>query len=91
MLACDSRYFWNKNSYQPFRENDIDVKWYTPIICGYVGYCNEPLGATNVEITLISRRQTLRAGTRVNVRGLDDFGNVANFVETEQIVKINQF
>ena len=26
------------------------------------------------------------AGTRFNARGLDDEGNVANFVETEQIV-----
>jgi len=31
----------------------------------------------------------LRAGTRLNVRGIDDDGNVSNFVEQEQIVKIN--
>ena len=30
----------------------------------------------------------MRTGTRLNVRGLDDDGNVGNFVETEQIVKI---
>ncbi len=43
-----------------------------------------------MEVVLISRRQHLRTGTRMNVRGLDDDGNVANFVETEQILKIGQ-
>jgi hypothetical protein len=28
----------------------------------------------------------LHAGTRYNARGLDDEGNVANYVETEQIM-----
>jgi hypothetical protein len=32
---------------------------------------------------MISRRQHLRSGTRMNIRGIDDDGNVANFVETE--------
>lgn len=47
--------------------------------------------------SLISRRSRFRAGffhiylttrTRFNMRGIDDSGNVANFVETEQIVEI---
>jgi synaptojanin len=28
----------------------------------------------------------MRVGTRFNIRGVNDDGNVANFVETEQIV-----
>lgn len=36
-------------------------------------------------VTLISRLSCLRAGTRFNARGIDDDGNVANFVETETI------
>lgn len=44
-----------------------------------------------MELILISRRSRLRAGTRYNARGVDDDGNVANFVETEQIVYINKF
>ena len=87
-LACDPRYFWNRNNYQGFRENNISVKWYTPVICGYVGYTIEPVGNFNVEFVVISRRHVKRAGTRLNVRGLDDDGNVANQVETEQIVKL---
>ncbi|KAL4974356.1 SacI homology domain-containing protein [Aspergillus desertorum] len=37
-------------------------------------------------LTLISRLSSRRAGTRFNTRGLDDDGNVANFVETETIL-----
>lgn len=36
-------------------------------------------------LTLISRLSCRRAGTRFNARGIDDDGNVANFVETETI------
>lgn len=39
-----------------------------------------------VEFALVSRRSALHAGTRFNVRGSDDEGNPANFVETEQIL-----
>lgn len=38
---------------------------------------------------LISRRSTKRAGTRLFCRGIDNQGNVSNFVETEQIVEYN--
>ncbi|PWN50510.1 hypothetical protein IE53DRAFT_368846 [Violaceomyces palustris] len=36
-------------------------------------------------VSLISRLSWKRAGTRFNTRGVDDDGNVANFVETETI------
>ena len=36
-------------------------------------------------VTLISRLSCMRAGTRFNARGIDDDGNVANFVESETI------
>ena len=35
----------------------------------------------------MSRRCCFRAGTRLFTRGIDVQGNVANFVETEQIVE----
>lgn len=34
-------------------------------------------------LTIVSRQSSRRAGTRFNSRGIDDHGNVANFVETE--------
>jgi len=37
--------------------------------------------------TLISRRSCHRAGTRYNIRGIDTDGQIANFIETEQIVE----
>jgi hypothetical protein len=39
------------------------------------------------DYVLLSRRCVYRAGTRFNVRGVDPEGQVANFVETEQIVQ----
>lgn len=41
--------------------------------------------AASASLTLISRLSCKRAGTRFNSRGIDDDGNVANFVETETI------
>lgn len=43
------------------------------------------------DFVLISRRNVLRAGTRFNMRGIDEKGNVANFVETEQIVHYGDY
>ncbi|KKK21475.1 hypothetical protein ARAM_004639 [Aspergillus rambellii] len=40
-------------------------------------------------LTLISRQSSRRAGTRFNARGIDDDGNVANFVETETILWVS--
>jgi hypothetical protein len=39
-----------------------------------------------ITITLISRRSFAMAGTRYNARGLDENGNVANYVETELLI-----
>jgi len=38
------------------------------------------------DIVLVSRRSKYRAGTRYKRRGVDEDGNCANYVETEQIV-----
>jgi hypothetical protein len=40
-----------------------------------------------VTVTLIARRAPSRGGTRHWRRGTDPMGNVANFVETEQILE----
>lgn len=41
-------------------------------------------------MTLIARLSCRRAGTRFNSRGIDDDGNVANFVETETVFCTDQ-
>ncbi|OBA23895.1 hypothetical protein METBIDRAFT_30265 [Metschnikowia bicuspidata var. bicuspidata NRRL YB-4993] len=42
-------------------------------------------GSRSDTISIISKQSWKRAGTRFNARGIDDDGNVANFVETEFI------
>ncbi len=44
--------------------------------------------STPVDLVVISRRSKDRAGLRFQRRGIDQGGNVANFVETEQIIRI---
>jgi hypothetical protein len=44
-----------------------------------------------VAVTLIARRCTRRIGTRMWRRGADKDGNVANFVETEQVLEAEGF
>lgn len=42
-------------------------------------------------LTIISRRSTKRSGLRYLRRGIDDDGNCANFVETEQIISASDW
>ncbi|KAJ9650421.1 Inositol-1,4,5-trisphosphate 5-phosphatase 1 [Neophaeococcomyces mojaviensis] len=66
----------------------------TSVIRGYAGTLTIPTSANPIRstksnypatLTVISRLSARRAGTRFNARGIDDDGNVANFVETETI------
>jgi len=52
-------------------------------MCGGVETYRNP--NDDIELWLISRLSCERAGTRFNVRGVNDDGAVANFVETEQV------
>lgn len=74
-----------------------DSRILTCVIRGFVESMTIPRPATKMEsatrqtglpayLTLISRLSCRRAGTRFNARGIDDDGNVANFVETETII-----
>ncbi|KAG0337041.1 inositol polyphosphate 5-phosphatase [Podila horticola] len=56
------------------------------VIQGYVGCQSFRTANTQGQISVISRLSSRRAGTRYNTRGIDDNGNVANFVETETIL-----
>jgi synaptojanin len=69
--------------------------WITPIIRGckflnkkkVVSIKTIKLNDNEVRISLFSRQSPKRIGTRLNVRGIDEIGNVVNFVETEQILE----
>lgn len=86
IIASDNRYFWNLNLYKDFQEQSVDIRWFTPLIQGYIGIDQGKLEGREILVALISRRSHMRSGTRYNARGIDDSGNVANFVETEQIL-----
>ncbi|CUA69373.1 hypothetical protein RSOLAG22IIIB_03896 [Rhizoctonia solani] len=77
----------------PSERDDLDMCHFIILaIQGYVGLHSIPLLAapssgspTIATIGMISRLGWKRAGTRFNTRGVDDDGNVANFVETETL------
>src|SRR5579871_1171814 len=58
----------------------------TAVIRGHAASTRCRIGLTPGTMTLISRLSCRRAGTRFNARGIDDEGNVANFVETETLL-----
>ncbi|OWB61676.1 phosphatidylinositol phosphate phosphatase activity protein [[Candida] boidinii] len=62
-----------------------DNKFLTTVIRGFAETLHTSIGEEQVNLTIISKQSWKRAGTRFNVRGVDDDGNVANFVETELI------
>lgn len=87
-------YMWNtflmdellkfKSNLDPFTQNVLDEnKILTTVIRGFSQTVAVPGGS----FTIISKQSWKRAGTRFNARGIDDYGNVANFVETELIFR----
>ncbi|KAH6648464.1 SacI homology domain-containing protein [Truncatella angustata] len=76
------------------RESLDASRFLTSAIRGFCSTLNIPQAAAPMRaarsglpslLTVISRLSCRRAGTRFNSRGIDDDGNVANFVETETI------
>uniref|UniRef100_A0A2C9LFQ1 Phosphatidylinositol-3-phosphatase SAC1 n=1 Tax=Biomphalaria glabrata TaxID=6526 RepID=A0A2C9LFQ1_BIOGL len=59
-------------------------------MCGGVEIRTIYAGHRQAKACLISRLSCERAGTRFNVRGTNDDGNVANFVETEQVIFLDE-
>lgn len=61
-------------------------RFLTTVIRGFAQSVRAVIGAKTALLTVISKQSWKRTGTRFNVRGVDDNGNVANFVETETIL-----
>ncbi|XP_076813985.1 phosphatidylinositol-3-phosphatase SAC1-like [Clavelina lepadiformis] len=83
---ADPRFFWNRHALREFLERPELERFTTPIVQGFVSITSCFVKGRTFDLVLISRRSTLRAGTRYNVRGTDSNGNAANFVETEQML-----
>ena len=90
-LRCDDRFFWNRSACREIVAAGAHELVY-PMINGFVRTADVNSSSSNgvtfpaLSLVLISRRACTRVGTRFNVRGADADGNVANFVETEQII-----
>jgi len=60
-------------------------EWLLKVMCGGVEIRTVYVSQRQAKACVISRLSCERAGTRFNVRGVNDFGHVANFAETEQV------
>ncbi|XP_060527296.1 phosphatidylinositol-3-phosphatase SAC1 [Cylas formicarius] len=83
---ADNRFVWNGYLLEQFRAS-LFKKFSLPIIHGFVSINNCVINGQSFTWAIVSRRSIHRAGTRWFKRGVDLDGNVANFVETEQIVE----
>lgn len=85
MSASDERFFWNKHMIEGITALN-DKTWILPIIQGFVQVEQCVIGNDCFTLALVSRRSRHRAGTRYKRRGVDEKGDCANYVETEQIL-----
>ncbi|KAK6353008.1 hypothetical protein TWF696_004999 [Orbilia brochopaga] len=86
----DREFFWNRHLLEPFTEAG-QHHLALPLMQGFVAQQNFQIPnkdgyGRNFLLTLISRRSVNRAGLRYLRRGVDESGNVANCVETEQLL-----
>ncbi|GLD99718.1 hypothetical protein PINS_up008446 [Pythium insidiosum] len=82
---ADRRFCWNYPLCTPFIDKKL-FDWITPMVQAHVEVTEDvTVSGSTFRIVYISRRSCRRQGTRFTMRGIDDDGNVANFVETEQI------
>ncbi|EDW55315.1 GM10430 [Drosophila sechellia] len=81
----DERFFWNMHMIRDLLNLNYKT-WILPIIQGFMQVENCVIGNECFTLALVSRRSRHRAGTRYKRRGVDEKGNCANYVETEQIL-----
>ncbi|CAJ0571375.1 unnamed protein product, partial [Mesorhabditis spiculigera] len=89
----DERFFWNSHLLKDILSSPGEAAkdWIVPVMQGHVQ--SKEIKIDDVEasipylsLTLISRRSIHRAGARYLRRGIDQDGNVANFVESELVL-----
>lgn len=86
----DNRFFWNRMLHIYFIRFEIDTSlWLFKMMCGSVEIRTVYIRHKQARAVIISRLSCERAGTRFNVRGCNDDGHVANFVETEQVIYLD--
>ncbi|XP_017760074.1 PREDICTED: polyphosphoinositide phosphatase [Eufriesea mexicana] len=79
------RFVWNSHLLRPVEKN-LHRDWILYITHGFIGQSNVSIFGRSMYVTIIARRSNKYAGTRFLKRGANFDGDVANEVETEQIV-----
>lgn len=84
----NERFVWNNLLLLPILQNPevAAYEWFQPIVHGFIDQANISIYGRKFYITIIARRSHHFAGARFLKRGVNDKGNVANEIETEQIV-----
>ncbi|KAI0723971.1 SacI homology domain-containing protein [Cerioporus squamosus] len=95
----DRRFWWNEWLSKPLIDAGLHP-YVLPIMQGFFQMSSfhlarEPVASEEgdsvlVEYMVISRRSRDRAGLRYQRRGIDDDANVANFVETETVMRVER-
>ena len=86
-FETDNRFFWNRMLHLHLLRYGVNTnKWLIKAMCGGLSISTVYVGHLQAKACLISRLSCERVGTRFNVRGTNDNGFVANFVETEQVI-----
>eukprot|EP00891_Asterochloris_glomerata_P001020 jgi/Astpho2/1020/e_gw1.00016.22.1_t len=86
----ESRFVWNEYLSRPLRKALSNGRWAIPLIHGFWQQRTLSLLGQTLTLTVVSRRSKHFAGTRYRKRGVNDKGQVANDVETEQILHAGQ-
>lgn len=93
------KYVWNYHALRPFkkfmhlqdaatRQMLVNANLFPAIMKGFAGFSKILIGERTLKCWLISRISCKRIGPRYSYRGLDDDGESANFVETENVLEI---
>ncbi|PNF18464.1 Polyphosphoinositide phosphatase [Cryptotermes secundus] len=79
------RFVWNSHLLEKI-EGTLHPDWILYVTHGFVGQSNICIYGRSMYVTIIARRSNRYAGTRFLKRGANFEGDVANEVETEQMV-----
>ncbi|XP_055495943.1 synaptojanin-2-like [Leucoraja erinacea] len=85
-----NRFFWNRSLHLHLKQYHVNCSdWLLKVICGVVEIRTAYATEKKAKACLISRLSCERTGTRFCVQGTDDDGHVSNFVETEQVIYLD--
>ncbi|XP_050205895.1 LOW QUALITY PROTEIN: phosphatidylinositol-3-phosphatase SAC1 [Mercurialis annua] len=85
-MPCDNMFVWNEYLTRAIRSRCGNTIWTIALVHGHFKQARLSIFGRDFSVSLVSRRSRHFAGTRYLKRGVNDWGRVANEVETEQIV-----